>query len=698
MDNVTLPSSTELLSRFTSYDYAVFVCALLGSGGIGLYQAFAGGSEESESLRDMLTGGRSLPMVPAGTSLMASFISAAYLLGNASEVYVNGTMYILVFLSYFLVVPTTAYLYMPIFYNLNVCTAYEYLELRFNRTIRLIAVALYTIQMALYLAVSLYAPALALSKVMGLPLWAAVAVLGIICTIYTSLGGIKAVVYTDTFQCLIMFIAFIVVVSMGFQEIGGFNHAWELAKQGSRVKFDSTSSDLTVRTTVWGLIIGGWFSNSASYATNQMMVLRYLIVKNITRARIVVWLNIPYLCLILLLSCLCGLMVYARYATCDPMLTKRIDTADQLLPYFVMDALAHTTGVAGVFVTGIFMASLSSVSSGINALATVFYVDVIALFRPGIKQSTGSNIMIALGVFFGALSIALVAVAENLGDVLAAQSAINSGIGGPLLGLFSMGMFIPHVSSKGALLGLLTSLGIALWMNIGSLINPVVYPTPPVSVEGCPSLYRNVTNRTELYEHQTVLQEDLEGNIYAVSYLWQSMVAFLICFVVGVPASFFATPNDPKTMNPKLICPIVDILFPYLPDRCRRPFRFKLGRDYIDPELQQPSEHRSSWPQTNVKMPAPPIERDPKILGQNVSYIQALTEKLFPSPPFKSVEPLSYGPTYTSSTPSSTFPSPQHVPPPGAELHPARSGAPPPIPRRRHSSIRGNERDYGSRL
>lgn len=696
MDNVTLPSSADLLIRFTPYDYAVFVCALLGSGGIGLYQAFSGGSEETDSLRDMLTGYRRLPTVPSGTSLMASFISAAYLLGNASEIYTNGTMYFMVFLSYFLVVPVTAYLYMPIFYNLNVCTAYEYLELRFNRTIRLIAVGLYTIQMALYLAVSLYAPALALSKVMGMPLWAAVAVLGIICTIYTSLGGIKAVVYTDTFQCVIMFIAFIVVVSMGFKEVGGFHRAWEIAKQGSRVEFNSASSSMTVRNTIWGLIIGAWFANSASYATNQMMVLRYLIVKDLTRARIVVWLNIPYLCLILLLSCLCGIMVYARYATCDPLLTKRIDTADQILPYFVMDVLAHTTGVAGVFVTGIFMASLSSVSSGINALATVFYVDVIAVFKPGIKQSTGSNIMIALGVFFGALSIALVAVAENLGDVLAAQSAINSGIGGPLLGLFSMGMFIPHVSSKGALLGLLTSLGIALWICIGSLINPAVYPTPPVSVEGCPALYKNVTNSTELYVHPTEWNEDLEGNIYALSYLWQTMVAFLICFAVGIPASFFATPNDPKTMNPKLICPIVDILFPYLPDRYRRPFRFKLGRDYVEPQLQEQSEHRSSWHQTSVKIAAPPIERDPKLLGQNVSYIQALTDKLFPSPPFKPVEPLSYGSTYTS-TPSSTFPPPELLPP-SADLYQARSDVPPPIPRRRQSSTRGNAMGDASRL
>ncbi|KAH7963298.1 hypothetical protein HPB52_020510 [Rhipicephalus sanguineus] len=467
MDNVTLRSSAALVARFTPYDYAVFVCALLGSGAIGLYQAFAGGSGGSQSLQEMLTGGGQLPTVPVGTSLMASFISAAYLLGNASEIYTDGTMYFMVFLSYFLVIPVTAHLYMPVYYNLNVCTAYEYLELRFNRPIRFIAVAMFTVQM----------------------------------------GGIKAVVYTDTFQCVVMFIAFIVVVSMGFQEVGGFENAWNIAKQGRRVVFNSVSSKLNVRHTIWGLIIGAWFTNSASYTTNQMMVLRYLTVKTLTRAKIVVWLNLPYLCLILLLSCLSGLMIYARYATCDPLLTKRIDTTDQLLPYFVMDVLADTTGVAGVFVTGIFMASLSSVSSGINALATVFYVDVIAILRPGIKESTGSYIMVALGVFFGILSIALVAVAEQLGDVLAAQSAINSGLGGPLLGLFSMGVFIPHVSSKGAMLGLLTSLGISLWISIGSLVNSPTYPSPPLSVDGCPALYRNVTNSSEPYIHPIITED-----------------------------------------------------------------------------------------------------------------------------------------------------------------------------------------------
>ncbi|XP_029822126.3 sodium-coupled monocarboxylate transporter 1 [Ixodes scapularis] len=639
MDAVELPTSEELLVRFTGYDYAVFVIALALSGAIGLYNAIKG--SPGETLPEMLTGNKELPVWPVGTSLMASFISAAFLLGNATEIYANGTMYFMTVISYFITIPVTAHLYMPIFYNLPIVTAYEYLELRFNRTLRIIAVILYTIQMALYLAVSLYAPALALSKVIGMPLWAAVAVIGIICTIYTSIGGIKAVVFTDTFQCVIMFLAFIVIVAVGFDQVGGFNNAWEITKQGMRVEFNNVKSPLNERHTLWGLAIGGCFTATASYATNQMMVLRYLTVKTVKRAKIVVYLNLPYLCLILLLSCLAGIMVYAKYATCDPLLAKRIDTSDQVLPYFVMDALGHINGVPGVFVAGIFMASLSSVSSGVNALASVFYVDVVAVCKPGISVETGSKIMIGLGVFFGMLSIALVAVAQQLGNVLEATTAINSSIGGPLLGLFTMGMFIPHVNSKGALLGVLSSLAITLWISIGSMTAAVPYPSPPVSMDGCMSLYMNVTNTSTYMPPVKDLRPwpigDEPLRVYELSYLWQTLLAFLVAFVVGIPVSFLTTPTRPETLNPKLICFFVDILFWYLPERWRRPFRFNVGREYVEPTPSSVPAISNGKLDNDVT-----VKKDPDLFGPNVSVIHRLTDQLFPTPEFHGIQGLGY--------------------------------------------------------
>ncbi|KAH7963299.1 hypothetical protein HPB52_020511 [Rhipicephalus sanguineus] len=154
--------------------------------------------------------------------------------------------------------------------------------------------------------------------------------------------------------------------------------------------------------------------------------------------------------------------------------------------------------------------------------------------------------------------------------------------------------------------------------------------------------------RQEDREKLNLIRLDIGDGVYSLSYLWQTLVAFLVSFVVGIPASFYATANDPKKMNPKLICPIVDVLFPYLPERFRRPFRFKLGQDYVAPQLQQQSQRRSQS-QASVKTIVPPIDRDPKILGQNVSYIQALTEKLFPGAALHPVEPRRYDSTFTAS-------------------------------------------------
>ncbi|XP_077514380.1 sodium-coupled monocarboxylate transporter 1-like isoform X5 [Amblyomma americanum] len=446
--HLQFPSSQELLARFTYYDYAVFVCMLAVSGSLGLWSAWQDSRSDTHSgISLLLNGERRLPPVPVGASLMASFISAAYLLGNAAEVYRSGTLYLMTFVSYVLALAVTAHLFMPVFYRLGVMTAYEYLEMRFNRTVRIAAVILYMLEMTVYIAISLYAPALALSQLTGMTLWSAVVAIGLVCTAYTSIGGIKAVVLTDTFQAVVTIVAMVVVVALGVHQMGGMQAVWQTSLSGGHIQFNVIDPNPTIHYTVWGLAIGAFFSNAASYATNHMMVLRYLTVPTLSQAKFVVWFNFPLLCTVLSLSCLAGLLVYVKYASCDPVAAHQISTEDQLLPYFVMDVLGKMTGVPGLFVAGIFAASLSSISSGVNALCAVSYVDIIAIIKPGIPDRTGVKIIVALGVFFGLLTIGLVGIASRMGNVLAASQVINSSIGGPLLGLFTLGMFVPCANS-----------------------------------------------------------------------------------------------------------------------------------------------------------------------------------------------------------------------------------------------------------
>uniref|UniRef100_L7LZS8 Putative sodium/solute symporter n=1 Tax=Rhipicephalus pulchellus TaxID=72859 RepID=L7LZS8_RHIPC len=632
------PSSRELLARFTYYDYAVFVCMLAMSGSLGLWSAWHDSRSDAKSgISLLLNGERRLPAVPVGASLMASFISAAYLLGNAAEVYRNGTLYMMTFVSYALSLAVTAHLFMPVYYRLEVMTAYEYLELRFNRTVRMAAVVLYMFEMTIYIAISLYAPALALSQLTGMTLWSAVVAIGLVCTVYTSVGGIKAVVLTDTFQAVVTVVAMVVVIALGMYQLGGLRAVWRTSLSGGRVQFDVIDPNPTVHYTVWGLAFGSFFTNTASYATNHMMVLRYLTVPTLSKAKFVVWFNFPLLCTVLSLSSLAGLLVYVKYALCDPVAAHQISTEDQLLPYFVMDVLGKMTGVPGLFVAGIFAASLSSISSGVNALSAVSYVDIIAIIKPDIPDKIGARIIVALGVFFGLLTIGLVGIASKMGNVLAASQVITSSIGGPLLGLFTLGMFIPCGNSKGAITGLIVSLGFSLWMNLGQFVTSMALPKPPPSMDGCPAGVKNASSAV-LFDGTTVLKEPNGGvlpDIYALSSLWYSMLAWFVLLVVAVPVSYFTSSStSTDTMNPKLICQVGDVVFWFAPEKFRRHLRFNVGKDYVEPEKPPATpEKRASVPQVvfDCEKKAEKKKHDSSLTG--VSYIRRGTNASLAVPP-----------------------------------------------------------------
>ncbi|CAN8021539.1 unnamed protein product [Ixodes persulcatus] len=608
-----IPTTKELLDRFTYYDYSVFISMLAMSGAIGLFCAFHGGAQNT--IRQLLMGNKQLTPVPVGTSLMASFISAAYLLGNASEVYRNGTLYAMTFLSYLLALAVTAHLFMPIFYQLDIMTAYEYLELRFSRMVRMAAVAIYTLEMVSPRAVS-YRTMLLFSfkNLFGVCLFF------LFCDALTPRDRNRAVVYTLHYRLS-------VVYSHCEQFTRAHNTLAHSQRKTCEPTFTIVNPNPMIHQTVWGLSIGMFFTNAASYATNQMMVLRYLTVPTLREAKIVVWLNFPYLCIVLALSCFAGLLVYSKYATCDIYAIKQISTEDQLLPFFVMDVLGKLRGIPGLFVAGIFAASLSSISSGVNALASVYYVDVIAVFRKDISEQTGARIINGLGVFFGLLTIGLVAVASHMGNVLAASQVINSAIGGPLLGLFTVGMFVPMANSKGALSGLFVSLTLSLWLNLGAFVHNMGAASPPATVDGCPEEFRNVTGFGSYATGAPVITGENTLDVYKLSNLWYSMIAFFIVIIVAVPVSYFTTPTNAATLNPKLICQLADVVFWFVPEKFRRYFRLNVGNDYIEPS--KPQEEKIPVKHITLDIP----HKAPKEALSTISYIRGITDLSFPEPP-----------------------------------------------------------------
>lgn len=185
------------IGSFSLYDYSIVLGMLVVSLGIGVFYGFFSGAENTSS--DYLHG-TEMSLLPVSLSLTTSFITAIELLGNPSEMVYNGTQFSLIIISIFMVIPVAIKIYYPIYFKLQLTSCYEYLGIRFGNDIRIFGAILYIIQMSFYTAVSVYAPAIALSKATGLNTRVAVFLIYLVCIFYSSQGGMKAVVIADTFQ------------------------------------------------------------------------------------------------------------------------------------------------------------------------------------------------------------------------------------------------------------------------------------------------------------------------------------------------------------------------------------------------------------------------------------------------------------------------------------------------------------------
>ncbi|KAF1666967.1 Sodium/iodide cotransporter, partial [Aptenodytes patagonicus] len=219
---------------FSLWDYGVFGLMLLISTGIGLFHGLAKGGQKT--LEDFFTGGRRMSALPVGLSLSASFMSAIQVLGVPAEAYRYGAKFLWMCLGQLLNTLLTAQLFLPVFYRLGLTSTYEPSPARCPRCRWDGALTPFFPQM-LYTGIVIYAPALILNQVTGLDIWASLLSTGVICTLYTTIGGMKAVIWTDVFQVFVMLSGFIAIIIRGVLLVGGPARVLGIAANGSRVNF-----------------------------------------------------------------------------------------------------------------------------------------------------------------------------------------------------------------------------------------------------------------------------------------------------------------------------------------------------------------------------------------------------------------------------------------------------------------------------
>ncbi|XP_068198422.1 solute carrier family 5 member 6a [Antennarius striatus] len=556
--------------HFTTVDYVIFALLLVASAGIGLFYAFTGGRQRTT--QEFLMADRSMSCLPVSLSLLATFQSAVAILGAPSEVYTFGTQYWFLGCSYFLGLLIPAHVFIPVFYRLRLSSAYEYLELRFNKTVRICGTVTFIFQMIIYMGVVLYAPALALNAVTGFDLWGAVMAMGLVCTVYTALGGLKAVIWTDVFQTVVMFAGQLAVIVVGASQAGGMAEVWRKAVNGSRIASLDLNPDPLERHTFWTLGVGGVFLMLALYGVNQAQVQRYLSSRTEKQAIMSCYVVFPCQQIVLCLGCLMGLVMFARYGEDSPLDKGYVKANDQMVLYFVMDVFRDLPGLAGLFVACLFSGALSTISSAFNSLATVTMEDLIKPHFPDMTEAKATLLSKGLALVYGLVCLAMAYIASLMGSVLQAAFSIFGMVGGPLLGLFSLGMFFPWANSIGAVVGLAAGLIMAFWIGIGSFVMRVsaATPAPPLLNATAPPLFNNMTTAvmTTLVNVSTVKPRPTGVEaLYSLSYMWYSAHNSATVVVVGLIVSLLTGPMKEKELTPGTVFPVLGMLLFFLPKR-----------------------------------------------------------------------------------------------------------------------------------
>ena len=461
----------QLSQTFTLLDYSIFAGYLILTVAIGLLFI-----NRQRSLDEYFLAGRSLGSVIIAMTILASLFSGITFLAAPSEGYANGPVFFLVNLGFFVATPLTTMVFLPFYYNKRFFTAYQYLEERFSGLLRTIASLSFIARVLLWLAAATYAPALALEQATGMPLWFTILCTGTLTTIYTAFGGMRAVIWTDVMQLVVLFGGQLAIVMIAVTRVpGGWSQVIELGQQGGRLDL-SLSLDPTVRLTLWGLLIGAAFMHLVQMATDQVSVQRYLSASSLKIAQRGLWLKLWLVLPVTAVFYGAGLVLYAFYQVHgDPLVAGKITRADQILPYFVMNELPR--GFPGLFIAAIFAASMSTISSGINSLTSASLIDFYQRLwrRPNLSAENQLNLARRLTFAYGALVIVLAFLVQRLGTLLEATNKVIGLIGGPLIGLFLLGILSRRTSARGALIGWIGGLVITLWVSFGTPISFLWY-------------------------------------------------------------------------------------------------------------------------------------------------------------------------------------------------------------------------------
>jgi solute:Na+ symporter, SSS family len=426
-------------------------------------------------------GNRNIRWWAAGLSIIATSFSAASILGVPGYAYATDMWYLQYQLGDILAAIIVVLLFIPFFHRVRgLTTAYEYLEARFDTKTRLLGSTLFILTVLLRAGTLLFGAALLFSAVAptefipGLnSVEEAVVVFGIIAIIYTVMGGISAVIWTDVIQFTIMSIG--ILASMAVVVLatpGGVDVAFAEAGQLEKLDILKLEEPFGGRGLVTAIFGYGLLALSL-FGTNQQPVQRYMTVKNPREAQQALLLGVGAGFIGVSLSLLLGVFLFIFYHHFPAMIPAEL-TPDQVMPHFVNTQVPPI--ITGALVAAVFAAAMSSLDSALNSLSAAVTVDFVKRFRPDISDAGRLTFAKVVVVTAGIIGIGVgIYSARTEAPLIDLILTFMGYFAGGLLGLFLLGMLTRRANGHGAFTGAVVGTLVVLMMTANDFPLPNMY-------------------------------------------------------------------------------------------------------------------------------------------------------------------------------------------------------------------------------
>jgi SSS family transporter len=436
-------------------DVVIVATYLAALAAVGVYF-----SRRQSNLETFFLARQSMAWLPVGLSLMAALDSAIDYLMQPSATIRYGLVLLIGTSSWLFLYPWVARVTLPFYRRLNLYTAYEYLEARFDVRVRALAAGIFIVWRLGWMATAIYVPCLAISAATGgtIPLTPMILALGVIVTLYTALGGVQAVIWNDVMQFCVRFGGLAAVVWIALASVpGGLGEIWRVAAASGKTTLVApiaTSAGgplaqvvtffqqpINIVSIMCALLVG----RMAAYVGDQIMVQRLQTTRSLQDARRAFIVNAAGDVLWMFVLSFVGLALFAFFQ--NRPLPADFAT-DRILPYFI--SLTFPPGAVGLVIASVMAASLSSVDSAINSCTSVVIVDFYNRLWLGRRDARVEDAAMArrqvlvsrvATVAFGLAGTVLAVNVARIGSLLEIANKLINAFTGPLFGIYLLAMF-----------------------------------------------------------------------------------------------------------------------------------------------------------------------------------------------------------------------------------------------------------------